>query len=78
LPELIFVNASEDDEKKGALDFIENNDELCLDANEITQILKRKGLPALEGVALMSLLVNIIWSSADRERIFLTGYPSRY
>lgn len=26
----------------------------------------------------MSLLVNIIWSNAARERIFLTGFPTRH
>ena len=44
---------------------------------DLLEILKRKGLPALGGVEMIGLLINVIWKNADKDVIFLSGYPTR-
>ena len=63
LPTLIFVNGEDKEEIAGALDYIEKTESLLLSANEIADILKKKGLPEASGIMLLGLLVNIIWKN---------------
>lgn len=77
LPELIYVNATNAEEKAGVIEYVRRTDSLLLNINEIKEVWNKKKFPPKSEMELIHTLAIIIWRNINRKQIFLTDYPSK-